>query len=203
MCTVTFGGSASRAARQTGRISMAEATTSEWWELLPVGIRQQVDGYVLQDAAFQAVRTVFEAGRALGLGLNEAQLVVNGRYLHHGDRIARTPDSPVDLESLSARAAGCQGRILAIEAVWDGDTVHDWFVNLFAITTDPAGQHPLATIYRGTAVRNLDEDDDPGRLHPSAVIADKAGRALAAHLSVPFHFESPHVPDDHAPRWTP
>lgn len=182
---------------------MADATTSEWWERLPAGIREQVDGYVLQDAVFQAVRTAFEAGRALGLGLNEAQLVVNDRYLHHGDRIARTPDSPVDLESLSARAAGCPGRIIAIEAVWDGDTIHDWFVNLLAITTEPVGEHPLATIYRGTAVRNLGEEDLPGRLHPSAVVADKVGRALATHLCVPFHFGSPHVPDDDAPRWTP
>ena len=182
---------------------MADTTTSEWWERLPAGIRRQVDGYVLQDAVFQAVRTVFEAGRALGLRLNEAQRVVNDRYLHHGDRIARTPDSPVDLESLSARAAGCLGRVVAIEAVWDGDTVHDWFVNLLAITTDPAGEHPLATVYRGTAVRNLDEEDEPGDLHPSAVVADKAGRGLAAHLAVPFHFGSPQVPDDDVPRWTP
>ncbi|WP_328466676.1 hypothetical protein [Streptomyces sp. NBC_00448] len=182
---------------------MADTTTSAWWGRLPAGIRQQVDGYVLQDAAFQAIRTVFEAGRGLGLGLDEAQLVVNDRYLRHSDRIARTPDSPVDLESLSARAAGCPGRVIAIEAVWDGDTVHDWFVDLLAITAGPAGEHPLATIYRDTAMRYLGADDDPGRLHPSAVVADQAGRALAAHLAVPFHFGSPHAPDDDAPRWTP
>ncbi|MFF1833471.1 hypothetical protein ACFVXE_04545 [Streptomyces sp. NPDC058231] len=182
---------------------MAGMDTSEWWEVLPAGIREQVDGYVLRDARIQAIRIVFEAGRARGLGLNDAQLVVHDRYLQHGDRIARTPDSPLDVVSLAARAAGCPGRITAIEAVWDGDTVHDWFVNLLAITADPAGEHPLATIYRGTAVRHLGEGEDAGPLHPSAAAADRAGRALAVRLSVPFHFASPDTPDDQAPRWRP
>jgi hypothetical protein len=181
---------------------MTDITTAEWWAMLPTGIREQVDGYVLQDARLQATRIVFEAGRACGLGLNDAQLVVHDRYVHHGDGIARTPDSPLDLESLAARAAGAPGRVVAIEAVWDGDTVHDWFVNLLAVTADPAGEHPLATIYRGTAVRYLG-GEDLGRLHPSAATADTTGRALAAHFSVPFHFASPDAPDDEAPRWRP
>ncbi|MEV6394663.1 hypothetical protein AB0M39_07755 [Streptomyces sp. NPDC051907] len=181
---------------------MTDTDTAEWWELLPAGIREQVDGYVLQDARMRAIRTVWEAGRARGLGLNDAQLVVHDRYLHHGDRVARTPDSPLDLESLAARAAGAPGRVVAIEAVWDGDTVHDWFVNLLAVTADPTGEHPLATIYWKTAVRHLgDEDFRP--LHPSAAAADRVGRALASHLSLPFHFASPDDPDDQAPRWRP
>ncbi|MFJ9815696.1 hypothetical protein ACIRU3_10545 [Streptomyces sp. NPDC101151] len=81
---------------------MSDMDTTEWWGLLPAGIREQVDGYVLQDALMQAVRAVWEAGRAQGLGLHDAQLVVDDRYLHHGDRIARTPDSPLDPESLTA-----------------------------------------------------------------------------------------------------
>ncbi|MFJ9307767.1 hypothetical protein [Streptomyces cyaneofuscatus] len=64
----------------------------------------------------QAIRIVFEAGRARGLRLHEAQFVVHDRYLHHGDRVARTPYSPFDVESLAARAAGCPGRVVAIEA---------------------------------------------------------------------------------------
>jgi hypothetical protein len=181
---------------------MTDITTGEWWELLPAGIREQADGYVLQDAHLQAVRVVFEAGRSRGLGLIDAQRVVHDRYLHHGDRIARTPDSPLDVDSLAARAAGAPGRIVAIEALWDGDTVHDWFVDLVAVTADSAGEQPLATIYRSTAVRYLG-DEDPGPLHPSAAAADRAGRALAGHLLVPFHFTSPDTPDDEAPRWRP
>ncbi|WEH17180.1 hypothetical protein [Streptomyces sp. VNUA24] len=177
--------------------------TSEWWERLPAGIRAQVDGYVLQDAGFQAARVVHAAGRAQGLGLTEAQRIVHDRYGHHGDRVARTPDSPLDPDSLAALAAGCPGRVTSIEAVWDGDTVHDWFVELLALTTDPQGEHRLATLYRSTAERYLGatrEGDGAFTGHPSAVAADRCGRALADRLSVPFRFASPHTPDDRA-RW--
>ncbi|MFF6786548.1 hypothetical protein [Streptomyces sp. NPDC012510] len=179
---------------------MNTSEASEWWERLPAGIREQVDGYVLQDALMPAVRVVFTAGRALGLSLHDAQSVVNDRYLHHGDRVARTPDSPLDTESLAALAAGSPGRVTAIEAVWDGDTVHGWFVELLALTADPPGEHRLAAIYWGAAERYLGEEADGDGLHPSAAAADHCGRALATHLSVPFHFASPHTPDDEA-RW--
>ncbi|MEV8286234.1 hypothetical protein [Streptomyces niveus] len=61
----------------------------------------------------RVIRVVFEAGRARGMGLHDAQLVVHKRYLRYGDSIARTPRSPLDLESLAARAAGLPGRALA------------------------------------------------------------------------------------------
>ncbi|MFJ3724068.1 hypothetical protein ACIPYQ_16045 [Streptomyces sp. NPDC090045] len=176
--------------------------TESQWEGLPAGIRTQVDGYVLQDGSFQAIRLVWEAGRAQGVGLYEAQKIVHLRYLHFGDRVARTPDSPLDLDSLAALARGIRARVVAIEAVWDGDTVHDWFVRLLAVTDEPAGEKCLATIYWGTAVRALDGADE-GALHPSAAAATRAGGDLAAHLGVPFHFASPDTPDDEAPRWRP
>ncbi|WP_369778551.1 hypothetical protein [Streptomyces sp. R33] len=172
------------------------------WESLPAGIREQADGYVLQDRLLFAVRTVWEAGRAQGLDLNAAQDLIAARYEHFGDRVARTPDCPVDLDSLAARAAGFPGRLVAVEAVWDGDTVHDWFVNLLAITEDPAGEHHLATIHWGAAVRALG-DTDRGPLGPHAALATRAGSALATHRGVPFHFASPTEPDDEAPRWRP
>ncbi|MEW1794899.1 hypothetical protein [Streptomyces niveus] len=165
---------------------MSDITPADRWALLPAGIREQADGYVLQDARMRAIRVVFEAGRARGMGLHEAQLVVHERYLRYGDSIARTPRSPIDLESLAARAAGLPGRVVAVEAVWDGDTVHDWFVDLLAVTAEPAGEHRLATIHT-----------DP------AAAAGRAGRALAARLAVPFHFASPDTPDDEAPRRRP
>ncbi|SED86512.1 hypothetical protein [Streptomyces sp. TLI_105] len=182
---------------------MAESTTSEWWDLLPDGIRGEVDGYVLQDRRLQAVRVVRETCRSRGLGLHEAEGVVHARYLHHGDRIARTPLSPLDLESLAARASGCPGPVAAIEAIWDGDTVHDWFVILLAVSTAPAGEQHLATVHRETAVRHLGEARAAESRRPEATAAEAAGRALAEHLAVPFHFASPDAPDDEAPRWRP
>ncbi|MEU9002497.1 hypothetical protein [Streptomyces sp. NPDC048551] len=181
---------------------MNKAARSGWWETLPAGIRDEIDGYVLQDSYLGAIRIVVDVGLALhGIGVGTAQLIVGDRYLHYGDTVARTPDSPLDLESLAYRAAASDGPIVAIEAVWDGDTVHDWFVYLTAVTADPVGEHRLATIYRSAACLYLGADDGPR--HPSAVAADRAGRALAARLAVPFHFASPDTPDDEAPRWAP
>ncbi|MFE0643687.1 hypothetical protein ACFW2Y_19045 [Streptomyces sp. NPDC058877] len=182
---------------------MTGSTTSEWWEALPEGLREQVDGHVLQDSRFRATRIVWEACRSRGLRLHDAELVVHDRYLVHGDRIARTPLSPLDLASLSARASGCPGRVVAIEAVWDGDTVHDWFVLLLAVSAEPAGDHHLATVHRETAVRYWGDARRSGSRRPEAAAADAAGRALAEHLDVPFHFASPDTPDDEAPRWQP
>jgi hypothetical protein len=180
-----------------------EAAATAWWEGLPAGLRDEVDGYVLQDSLLQAIRTLWEIGRNDGIGLNDAQGIVSDRYRHYRDRIARTPDSPLDLESLARRAAGCPGRVVAIEAIWDGDTVHDWFVCLLALTVDPEGERALATVYWSGAKRYLGEDEAASRWHPSAAAAERAGRALADHLSVPFHFASPDTPDDEAPRWRP
>jgi hypothetical protein len=61
----------------------------------------------------------------------------------------------------------------------------------------------LATVYRSAAERFLGGDVATGRPYPSATAAERAGRALAGHLSVPFHFASPDTPDDQAPRWRP
>lgn len=106
------------------------------------------------------------------------------------------------MESLAALASGILARVVAVEAVWDGDTVHDWFVNLLAVTEDPAGEHALATVYWGTGARALEtEGADAGPLSPHAAAATRAGTALAGHLGVPFHFASPEKPDDGAPRW--
>ncbi|MGW2822921.1 hypothetical protein ACWC24_18300 [Streptomyces sp. NPDC001443] len=182
-------------------MGMDTAARAEWWASLPTGIREEIDGYVLQDSLLTAVKTVTAVGRVPhGIGIGIAQLIVNDRYLHYGDRIARRPESPLDLESLACRAAGCGGRIVAIEAIWDGDTIHDWFV-LLAITADPAGEAALATVYWSTARRYLGEEGKHLTRHPAAVAAEQAGRALADHLSVPFHFASPDTPDDEVPRW--
>lgn len=99
----------------------------------------------------------------------------------------RTPPDPLDLPALAARAAALPGRVAAVEALWDGDTTHDWFVLLVAVLDSPAGEGRLATVHRR-----------PDGSAPGAAAAE-AGRALAVHLGVPFHFASPDVPGDEVP----
>ncbi|MFJ3234770.1 hypothetical protein [Streptomyces sp. NPDC086787] len=162
-----------------------------WWPYLDEPTRGEVDADVPADRPVQAIRVVWEALRPLGVGvgLYDAQRVVHERYEVLGDRVRRAPPDPLDVASLAARAAAQPGRVVAVEAVWDGDTVHDWFVVLVAVLEEPAGEVCLATVYwrRG----------EPG----PAVVAGEAGRAPARHLGVPFHFASPDDPDDEAPRW--
>jgi hypothetical protein len=55
--------------------------------------------------------------------------------------------------------------------------------------TPGRGESHLATAYHHS-------DGSP----PGVAIA-RVGRELADHLGVPFHFVSPDVPDDEAPRW--
>ncbi|MFJ9889994.1 hypothetical protein ACIQRW_29645 [Streptomyces sp. NPDC091287] len=162
---------------------------SDWWAYLEEQTRHEVDADVLRDRRLSAVKSVWEALRPLGVGLHEAELVVHARYEALGDRVRYTPPDPLDLPSLAARVAALPGHVAAVEAVWDGDTVHGWFVDLVAVLDAPEGESRLATVYY--------RSEGP----PPDVAAAEAGRALASHLQVPFHFASPDVPDDHAPRW--
>ncbi|MGH4034097.1 hypothetical protein ACQB60_34805 [Actinomycetota bacterium Odt1-20B] len=161
---------------------------SGWWTYLEEQTRREADANVLRDRRMSAVKTVWEALRPLGLGLREAEQVVCARYEALGDRVQRRLPDLLDLPALASRAAALPGRVAAVEALWDGDTVHDWFVVLVAVLDDPAGEGHLATVYHRPGVL-------PG------TVAAAAGQALADSLGVPFHFASPDVPDDEAPRW--
>ncbi|WP_244883767.1 hypothetical protein [Streptomyces zhihengii] len=167
----------------------AGGPVSGWWAYLEERTCREVDADVLRDRRLSAVRSVWEALRPLGVGLHEAERVVHARYQALGDRVEHTPPDPLDLPSLAALAAALPDRVAAVEAIWDGNTVHDWFVDLVAVLDAPEGEIRLATIYHR-----------PGSPPPGAA-ATEAGGALAAHLQVPFHFASPEVPDDDAPRW--
>ncbi|MFG2591355.1 hypothetical protein [Streptomyces sp. NPDC048438] len=162
---------------------------SGWWAYLEERTCRAVDADVLRDQRLSAIRSVWEALRPLGVGLHEAELVVHARYEALSDRVQRTPADPLDLPSLAARAAALPGRVAAVEAFWDGDTVHDWFVVLVAVLDGREGESHLATVYHHR------DGSPPG------VAAAGAGRALACRLGVPFHFASPDLPDDEAPRW--
>ncbi|MBO1332076.1 hypothetical protein [Streptomyces sp. VRA16 Mangrove soil] len=164
------------------------------WHVLPADVREAVDAQVLRDAFMQAVHVLFKRG----VRLNEAQEIVGDRYRHHGDRVARRPEPPLGLPALADRAAEAPGRVVEIAAEWDGDTVHDWFVDLVAVTADPAGTHPLTTVTWSAARRYLD-GEETGTRRPAAVVAERIGTGLAARLAVPFRFDHPDEPDRQDP----
>ncbi|MGW7043556.1 hypothetical protein ACWGDT_12745 [Streptomyces avermitilis] len=162
---------------------------SRWWAYLEERTRREVDANVLRDRRMMAIKAVWDALRPLELGLHDAEQVVHARYEALGDRVQYRPPDPLDLASLAARVATLPGRVAVVEALWDGDTFHDWLVLLVAVLDDPAGEGHLATVHHRVG--------GP----PPGTRAAEAGRALADHLGVPFHFASPDVPDDEAPRW--
>jgi hypothetical protein len=109
----------------------------------------------------------------------------------------------VTLAELRTKIANARGKIVAIEALWDGDTT-GWFVYLSAILTQPSEQHPdytrlgLCCLREGGDIRLFNGQVPPW---PEALTAADIGKALADEHSAAFYFPSPHVPDDACAGW--
>ncbi|HVK22118.1 MAG TPA: hypothetical protein VM677_12230 [Actinokineospora sp.] len=112
------------------------------------------------------------------------------------------PPPPTTAE-LIARADGISEPVVAVEAVWDGDT-QGWFIDLVAIVGRPGRHHDhfdeltLTVIRHGGDIRLFNGQVPPW---PEAQQASEQGEAVARHLGVPFHFVSQHEPDVDSPRW--
>ncbi|MFD6290836.1 hypothetical protein [Streptomyces sp. NPDC060205] len=179
---------------------------TSWWDALPVSVREEIDGFVLRDRQLQAIKAMLDAVRvqwtgveASRPGLYDCQSVVMARYEALADRIVRQPDPPRDVEALAACISEAPGELVAVEALWDGDS-SGWFVVLVAVLDAPASEVHLAMIRHGSDLRLFNGQVPPW---PEAVEAARTGTALAARFGVPFHFASPNEPDDEAPRWRP
>ncbi|WP_432981868.1 hypothetical protein [Dactylosporangium sp. CA-233914] len=112
------------------------------------------------------------------------------------------PD-PRTTEALIARAAGIGAPVVAVEALWDGDT-QGWVVRLVAIVRRPGRRHDrfdditLMILRHGGDIRLFTGQVPPW---PEAHQATEQGQAVARHFGVPFHFTSPQTPDINLPRW--
>jgi hypothetical protein len=88
---------------------------------------------------------------------------------------------------------------VAIQALWDGDTV-GWFLCLQAVYPTSSGwrAREVALLTCGTDYRLFSGEVPPW---PEARIASELGEAVARHYGVPFFFPSPNEPDDDCPPW--
>ena len=113
------------------------------------------------------------------------------------------PEPVLHLHDLQATVDAIPDPVVAIEAVWDGDT-NGWFVVLYAIIERSSRLHPrfdevrLAGLRRGTDLRLLNGQVPPW---PEASDATRLGQALAQTISVPFYFRSADTPDIDELRW--
>ncbi|MEU6392369.1 hypothetical protein [Streptomyces sp. NPDC046939] len=77
-----------------------------WWDCLEERTRREVDADVLRNHRLAAVRSVWNALRSVGVGLHEAERVVNARYEALSYWVQRTPPDPLDLPYRPAAVGG-------------------------------------------------------------------------------------------------
>ncbi|MFG1868753.1 hypothetical protein [Micromonospora arborensis] len=183
------------------RVPYSEA----WWAALDPQLQGRIDELLCVDRVITAVVLLRREGQLHPLpGLYEAQdmLMERRRELDSQGRVPPKPP-PLTTAELIELAAAVTAPVVAVEAVWNGDT-QGWFVDLVVIV-QRVGQHhdeydevSLTGLSFGTDVRLFTGEVPPW---PEAVRATEQGRAIAQHLGVPFHFTSPTAPDVDLSRW--
>jgi hypothetical protein len=126
------------------------------------------------------------------VGLVDAQDVAWERSRWFAHRGEVEPEPVITLNALMAKTAAIPDRIVAIEAVWDGET-DGWFVELLAVVERPRRQHRrfdqvLLACLRGEGDIHLLNNQVPP--WPEAGEAAQLGQALASSLRVPFYFSN-------------
>jgi hypothetical protein len=169
------------------RASCSECDVRERRAALPDAVSAQLERLVWTRQTIHAIKLLRDADP--GLGLADAGVLVE----RERQRLGVQDPPPPTFEELCERVAAMTD-VRCIEATWDGDTVHDWFVCLHAIVGDPGAPRGLAE-RSITAVTAGQAKGSPSRL------AREIGEALAARLCVPFFFSSPEDPNDEARRW--
>ena len=158
---------------------------------------EPLDGFIFREEFISFLRDYRDLGNT---GLPEAMDAFGARasYLkQHFPEKFPIPRSPrvTAFENLTE----IKRPVLAIEALWDGDTIHEWFNVIFAITETLSEMHARYTAhYLCTVFFNSSELDGPhisGEVYCERLVEDLAAQANAqAHHAV-------QPPDDEAPRW--
>jgi hypothetical protein len=107
-----------------------------------------------------------------------------------------------------ARLSELRGKHVAIEALWDGDTV-GWFLRIAVVTrkswwrpgpwtTADHYAQPLADLRYGSDLRLMNRQVPPW---PEAIVARRAGEQVAGALGLELFIPSPDHPESACPHW--
>ncbi|MEM8534692.1 MAG: hypothetical protein AAGF95_27870 [Chloroflexota bacterium] len=102
----------------------------------------------------------------------------------------------INREHILTKIAQLEAPLVAIEALWDGDTA-GWYVCLSAATSDQQS-HLLTVLQEGGDLRLFNDQVPPW---PEARAAQTLGNELAQQFGVAFYFPSPEHPEDNCPSW--
>jgi hypothetical protein len=172
--------------------------------MVPIDTQNLIDAHLRHRRLAQAVVLLRDrAGLNPKPSLYEAQDIVAQRLRWLTAHAVVEPETPVTVDDLLGKVRAITAPVVAVEAVWDGDT-RGWFVELLAIVERPGRRHPrfdevsLAVLRHGGDIRLFNGGVPP---LPEAIDAAEHGEALARVLGVPFQFASPTTRDDQALRW--
>jgi hypothetical protein len=172
------------------------------WQSLPLAARERVDAALRRRHTLHSIMIILEeSDMAVGLVVAQAIAWERSRSLARLGEVE--PEPVMTLDELLAKVAEIPDRIVAIEAVWDGET-DGWFVELLAIVERTSRHHHrfdqvvLAFLRRGGDIRLFNDQVPPW---PEAVEATQHGQALAMSVGVPFYFFDPQTPNLDQPRW--
>lgn len=183
-----------------------DVSVNEVWDRLAPRARDRVDTALLDRGLMPAIVVLRgECGLDPAPGLYEAQEAVTQRraWLIEQGVMDAALQKELDVSDVVAAAKAITCPVVAVEAVWDGDT-QGWMVDLVAIVDRPGRCHErfdevrLASIRNGSDLRLFNGQVPPW---PEAVEAQQIGDAVAARLGVPFYFTSPETRDIDLPRW--
>ncbi|GGR87902.1 hypothetical protein GCM10010169_35190 [Micromonospora fulviviridis] len=176
-----------------------------WWNALSPQLRDRIDGLLCARRLIAAVVLLRrEGGLQPTPGLYQAQdLLIERRAELDGRGLVEPEPTPATTAQLIEKAAAITAPVVAVEALWDGDT-QGWCVDLVAIVRRPGRHHdrfdevPLTVLRQGGDIRLFNGHVPPW---PEARQATEQGQAVAQHVGVPFHFTSPEAPDVELQRW--
>lgn len=122
-----------------------------------------------------------------------------GRAMCASPTAKQDADAAMSFEALASVVSSLSGKVVCIEALWDGDT-EGWFIRLSAISLENTlyKEHFLVCVSKGNDSRLFSGQVPPW---PESIHVNDVGQRLADSVGAEFYFPSPERPDDTCPTW--